>query len=69
MRKSLASVKGAPINCRTKVAQFNNFQNVKSCKSLILLVRAERLELPTFRLEVSMVGIVKINKDNNINIL
>ncbi len=53
----------------TKVAQFNNFLNVKSCKSFILLVRAERLELPTFRFEVSLVGIVKINKDNNINIL
>ena len=39
------------------------------CNPLVLLVRAERLELPTFRFEVSYVGIVKINKDNNINIL
>ena len=38
-------------------------------KSLLLLVRAERLELPTFRFEVSMVGIVKITKDNNISII
>ena len=38
-------------------------------KSLLLLVRAERLELPTFRFEVSKVGIARITKDNNINIL
>ena len=27
----------------TKVAQFSNFLNIKSCKSLILLVRAEQV--------------------------
>ena len=32
-------------------------------------MRAEWLELPIFKFEVSMLGIVKINKDNNIIIL
>ena len=52
-----------------KISSKHFGRQIKSCKSFIFRVRTEKLKLPTFRFEVSMIGITKINKDNNLSIL